>query len=349
MGHLHQPHLAQDVVVLVQRQPVDADRDGAATFACGGDRGEPRAQMHVRAEIGDDARAGGCDHLQLIGTSVDAVRQRQPLREEADIAQPTHHVRKVLVGPGALIDGLQQMHVNAAARLRRVLRHRLQQRLRTPLHAGGSKLHVDHRAGDGGGNRIGQLDIGLRRHRRADEEVFDGLAVVTGEAGENRLGIAINDRILVPHREGKCHADADIGCRPRNRLGFIEQRHRPARAGVVHHHRRATSPGGTCQCGGRGQIGIDGRTERGAQDPAFEGHADRPEGRRGRARMVMGVDEGRNDEGARPASRPRSFKNVGDDTAIVPQHDIVGHTEIRATEQAGCRNLRGHDGLSKDL
>ena len=130
MHHLHQPHLAQHVVVLVERQPVDADRDGAAAFVRGGDRREAGAQMQIGGEIGDDARAGGGDHLDLVGAGMDAMRQRQPLRQEADVAEVADDtVRKMLVRPGALIDGLQQMHVDAAAGLRGILRDRLQQRL----------------------------------------------------------------------------------------------------------------------------------------------------------------------------------------------------------------------------
>ena len=84
----------------------------------------------IGTEIGDDARAGGRDHLDFVGAGVDAMRQRQPLRQEADVAEVADDtVRKMLVRPGALIDGLQQMHVDAAAGLRGVLRDRLQQRL----------------------------------------------------------------------------------------------------------------------------------------------------------------------------------------------------------------------------
>ena len=127
--HLHQPHLAQHVVVLVERQPVDADRDGAAALVRGGDRREAGAQMQIGGEIGDDARAGGRNHLDLVRAGMDAMRQRQPLRQEADVTEVADDtVRKMPVRPGALIDGLQQMHVDAAAGLRGVLRDRLQQR-----------------------------------------------------------------------------------------------------------------------------------------------------------------------------------------------------------------------------
>ncbi len=129
MHHLHQPHLAQHVVVLVERQPVDADRDGATASVRGGDRREARAQMKIGGEIGDDARAGGCDHLDLVGAGMDAMSQRQPVRQEADVAEITDDtVRKMPVRPSALIDGLQQMHMDTASGLRGVLRHRLQQR-----------------------------------------------------------------------------------------------------------------------------------------------------------------------------------------------------------------------------
>ena len=82
--HLHQQHLAQDVIILVQRQPVDADRDGAAALVCGRDRRETGAQVQIGAEISDDTRAGRCDHLDFVRPGVDAMRQRQPLRQEAD-------------------------------------------------------------------------------------------------------------------------------------------------------------------------------------------------------------------------------------------------------------------------
>lgn len=64
----------------------------------------------------------------------------------------------------ALIDRLQQMHVNASAGRRRILSHRLQQRPGAPLHAGGVELHVDLWTGDGGRDSIGQFDDGPLRN-----------------------------------------------------------------------------------------------------------------------------------------------------------------------------------------
>ena len=238
---------------------------------------------------------------------------------------------KFCIGPGALIDGLQQMHMDAPAGQRRIFGHRLQQRLRAPLHAGGPELHVDLGACNRRGNRVGQFDVGLWRHRRADEQFLDRLAVVAREFRQHRLAVAIDDRILVAHRERKGDADTDIGSGPRDRLGFLDQRHGPARPGVVHHHRRAASPRRTGQRGGRGEIGIDGRAERGSQDPAFQRHAERAEGRRGRPRMIMGVDEGGKNEGARPGRGRRSLGDRSDHAVVVPQHDIFEQAAVRTT------------------
>ena len=108
MGHLHQPHLADHIVIFIERQPVDADRDAAAALVRGGDRREAGVQMQVGTEVGDNARAGRGDDLELVGPGVDAMRQRQPFCQQADIAEIVDDAAgKMFVGPGALIDGLQ--------------------------------------------------------------------------------------------------------------------------------------------------------------------------------------------------------------------------------------------------
>ena len=59
--------------------------------------------------------------------------------------------------------------------------------------------------------------------------------------------------------------------------------------------------------------------------------------------MVVGVDEGRKHEGARPGRGLRSFRNRGDHAVVVPQHGVVEQTAVGAREQAGCRDFRRHD------
>ncbi len=48
--------------------------------------------------------------LQLIRAGVNAVRQRQPFRQEADVVQVADDALRIIpVGPGALVDRLQQV------------------------------------------------------------------------------------------------------------------------------------------------------------------------------------------------------------------------------------------------
>ena len=39
--------------------------------------------------------------------------------------------------------------------------------------------------------------------------------------------------------------------------------------------------------------------------------------------MIVRVDEGRKDEGARPGRRLRCFRNGGDHAVVMPQRDVV--------------------------
>jgi hypothetical protein len=59
--------------------------------------------------------------------------------------------------------------------------------------------------------------------------------------------------------------------------------------------------------------------------------------------MIVGIDEGRNDE--RPPRRRQrdTLGNGGDDTVVVPQHDIFKQAAVRTTEQPASRDFRGHD------
>ena len=130
MRELDEPHLAHGVVVLVERETIDADGDRATAAARVGDRREARAEMQVGREVGDDARAGRGDDVELVGPGVNAVGKRQPLRQEADVVQISDDAAgKSLVGPVALVDRLEQMHVHAAAGDGRSLGDRLEQRL----------------------------------------------------------------------------------------------------------------------------------------------------------------------------------------------------------------------------
>ena len=168
MRELHQAHLAHHVVVLVEREAIDADRDGAAARMRGGDRARGRSadagsnEKLVTRRAPDAAIiSSSSGRAWMPWASVSRVRQQADVAEIANDA-----MREMLVGIGALIDGLQQMHVNAAAGRGRAFGDGFQQRARAPLHAGGAELHVDLRARDGGGDGLGELDVVARRHRR---------------------------------------------------------------------------------------------------------------------------------------------------------------------------------------
>jgi hypothetical protein len=49
MGQLHQPHFSDHVVIFIERQSVDADRDGAAALVRGRDRREAGVQCSRRS------------------------------------------------------------------------------------------------------------------------------------------------------------------------------------------------------------------------------------------------------------------------------------------------------------
>ena len=162
--------------------------------------------------------------------------------------------RIMLVGPGALIDGLEQVHVNAAAGTRRVFGNRFQQWLRTPLHAGGPELHIELRAGNCGGDGVGELDVVAWRHRRANEQAVRSCLRSSPRRGRRepvRRRHRRPDSGRAPRSQRRC------GCRRRqplpDRLGLVDQRQPAAWPGAMDHHRRAPCPRRTRQRGGRGR------------------------------------------------------------------------------------------------
>ena len=111
-----EPHLAQRVVVLVERRAVEAERHAAAALDHLLERRDAGAQMQVRAGVDRDGRAALGDQLQFVGPRPGAMRERQPRAEEADAVEEFHDAAGIIgVGPGALGAGFQQMHVDAAA------------------------------------------------------------------------------------------------------------------------------------------------------------------------------------------------------------------------------------------
>ena len=195
MKEMSEPHLAHDVVVLVEGRGVDAERDAATAPQRLRNRRDAALEMQVRARIGGDDRARGRDRVEFVGPRMDAMGERQARREQAERLQALDDAFRIgAVGEGALIARLQQMHVHAPPGLARRFGDSGEERVRTPLRAArpeldrkelalrlggdrldagdllydprhrGKKLRLDHRA-----DFVGQLhqDAARRLHRRA--------------------------------------------------------------------------------------------------------------------------------------------------------------------------------------
>ena len=170
-----EPHLAQDVVVLVEGGGVDAERDAAAAPQRLADRRDPRAQMEVGAGVGRDDRAGAGDRVEFVGARVDAMRQRQPRREQAEHFEARDDALGIGgVREGALIAGLQQVHVNAPAGALEASAIARKQFVRAPLRAVGAELHGESRALDRRRDRLDASDLLGRARQRRKESRLDG-------------------------------------------------------------------------------------------------------------------------------------------------------------------------------
>jgi hypothetical protein len=268
MRHLHEAHFADRVVVLVEGDAVDADGDRAAAAMCIGNRSETGMQMQIGAEIRHDGRAGLGDHVEFVRPGMDAMRQCQAVGQQADIFQVAHNAaRKGAVGPLPLIDGLEQMHVDAPAGGGGSFGDGFEQRRRAPLDAGRTVLHIDHRTGDGCMNGFDTVEIFGWCRARTNEHVLDRAAIVLGQCGKHVGAVAIDDRILVAYgqREGQPDADIARGLCDCDRL--IDDRHLAARAGVMNHRAAAACTRRTGERDSGDEIGIGRRAEGRADDP----------------------------------------------------------------------------------
>ena len=72
-----EPHLAQRVVVLVERRAVEPERDAAAVLDHLGERRDAGAQMQVRRGVDRDGGAALGDQLEILRPRPGAMRQRE--------------------------------------------------------------------------------------------------------------------------------------------------------------------------------------------------------------------------------------------------------------------------------
>ena len=197
-----EPHFAQNIVVLVERRSVDAERDAAAAPDRLADRRDAGAQMQVGARIGGDDGAGARDDVEFVRARIDAMGERQALGQQAELVEMRQQAVGIGgVGEGALIDRLQQMHVDAPAGLApRLARWR-------------ASSSSEHHCGPFGPNwtvKVGLSTAAAIASTRATCSAALGMgaerncasttrARLGGHRVEHRLGGAVDQRIAVAH------------------------------------------------------------------------------------------------------------------------------------------------------
>ena len=94
----------------------------------------------------------------------------------------------------------------------------------------------------------------MRRPLRLDDVARVGI-----EPGEDRPGVAIDERMPVAHEHRESHAHPDLFRRPRDGLGFLDRRHRAVEAGVMRHDRTRPGARGAGERGERAEVRVDRR------------------------------------------------------------------------------------------
>ena len=208
---VEQPHFPQGVLVLVEGQPVETHGEAAAAAQHLADRRQSGADDEVRARVDDDGGAARGDQVHLVGPQPDAMRERDPLVDEADLVQIAHDaLREGAIGPIALVARFEQVHVHAASAPLRRRADPAQHLVAAPLHAGRSVLDGDAGALDIGGDRLDHGHLLGGRHRRAQQASRDAGAGRGRERGQQRLVRVVDQRIEVAAMHGERDVDADI-------------------------------------------------------------------------------------------------------------------------------------------
>ncbi len=270
--------------------------------------GSPRRSARRRSPDADSSSGWSAMTAPAAAIGVEIVAARAQTQwasvrrgvTEAQRPQPLDHALRIgLVGEGALVARLEQMHVHAPAGLARASGDRGEQRrpstiaarwVRTARRKSGSRppprsprrARSAPRCSSGGCEEL-PLRPGRARRR--------------GSAAMRPASVAIDQRIAVAHEDGERHAHADVGRRAGDFARLLDRRHRPVEAGVVRHDRAGAAARRPPEGGERAEIGIDRRHRGEAQEPGLERLARRAErGRRQRPAMIVRVDERRHGE-----------------------------------------------------
>ena len=328
-----EPHLAQDVVVLVESRRVDAERDPAAAPDRLGDGRDAAGEMQVGARVGGDDRAGRGDRVEIFAPRPDAMGERQTRREQPERLQALDRALGIdAVGESALIARLEQVHVHSPARFARAFGDRGEHFVRAPLRAVRPELDGKRGALDRRRDRLDPGDLILDARRRREELRLDHGARGLGQPVQYAVGGAVDQRIAVAHEDRERDADADLRRRPRHLARFLDRRHRALEPGVMRHHRPGPAAGRPPERGERAEIGVDRRHRRAAQEPGLEGLRRRAEGRRReRPCVIMRIDERRHRE--QPARR-RACRRRDRRDAAVSKRDVDRRPGRRARRSA---------------
>ena len=137
MKKMAEAQFAQGIIILVERGSVDSGCDMSATLESFGYRSNSGAKVQIGTGVGDDGGARARNQVEFIGARVNAMRQRQPRRKQADVFQKRQNARRAPeVGVGALVFCLEKVHMHSSAVARRGFCNTAQQRIRAPLNTG---------------------------------------------------------------------------------------------------------------------------------------------------------------------------------------------------------------------
>ena len=350
MQAIEQPQFPECVVIVVQRQGVDPDRELHAAPDKLRDRRHARTEPQVRTGIERDRHAAFRQEFALLRPQPDAMGQGQARRQQAQRVQMRNETaRKAGIGPGALTPRFLTMHVDAPAGLGRGFGNAGEQVVRRPFQAVGTELDVDGSGFAVPRNFADHRDLLLRRWQGPRPARPQNLAVCFVQEAEDGVVLPVAQAMAVDHGNDESDGQADIAGRPAHRFCLIDEPIGALRHVAMHgrRHAGARHTGERCRCE---QVGIDRRMERGgARQPDLQGIVQRTVCETAQSPpVIVGVRQCRHDEERRCAFLRRAFLQIANraapdpDPAVVRDRSPVGPRKQPVGEYLRCVRWRGH-------
>ena len=291
---LREPHLLQDVVVVVQSGLVDADCDRHALLQKHVEGRHAALQPQIRAWIGAYGRAGlGQDIYVGLGEPY-AVSAGDLGAEKAEVREMgQRRLAPVSRAVHLLVDRLLQMYVDS----RGVACGEL---LDGPEHLVGAPVDVVRADEDAGAVRLllvdklgGHGQVVLQGDRPAAQIVSYPLGERRRKRSQKTLVVFVHEVVLVPVRKRECDAHPgvlvglDDACA---RLVQARVRRQPGHHVIVHDrgYARLNHLHGAVQ---GVQVGVDVAQRPACDDPCLQRHVQRAELKRRETDMMMGVHQ----------------------------------------------------------